>query len=59
MMPLRREADALRDELARGASTRDAAATVAQRTGRRKREVYELARTVRHTIVEHGAGEVR
>ena len=35
--------DALRDELAAGASTRDAAATVARDVGRPKREVYALA----------------
>jgi 16S rRNA (cytidine1402-2'-O)-methyltransferase len=36
----------LRAELASGASRRDAATVVAQRTGRRKREVYELARSI-------------
>jgi 16S rRNA (cytidine1402-2'-O)-methyltransferase len=35
--------DALRDELAGGASTRDAAASVARDVGRPKREVYALA----------------
>ena len=35
--------DALRDELAAGASTRDAAAAVARDVGRPKREVYALA----------------
>jgi 16S rRNA (cytidine1402-2'-O)-methyltransferase len=35
--------DALRDELAAGASTRDAAASVAKSVGRPKREVYALA----------------
>lgn len=34
---------ALRDALARGLSTRDAASTVASASGRRKREVYQLA----------------
>ena len=50
---------ALLDELGRGNSTRDAAAVVAQQTGRRKRDVYDLARTVKRTIVEQDAGEVR
>lgn len=36
----------LREEIAQGASKRDAAATVARHTGRRKREVYEIALTV-------------
>ena len=35
--------EALRDELAAGSSTRDAAATVAKHVGRPKREVYALA----------------
>ncbi len=35
--------DALRDELAAGSSTRDAAAAVAKSVGRPKREVYALA----------------
>jgi 16S rRNA (cytidine1402-2'-O)-methyltransferase len=36
----------LREEIAQGASKRDAAAAVARRTGRRRREVYEIALTV-------------
>lgn len=36
----------LRDDIAQGASKRDAAATVARGTGRRKREVYEIALTI-------------
>ena len=39
-------AEALREQLAHGASTRDAAAAVAQLTGRRKRDVYDLARSI-------------
>ena len=34
---------ALRDELAAGSSTRDAAALVAKQLGRAKREVYTIA----------------
>lgn len=37
---------ALRQELAGGASTRDAASTVAERLGRRRREVYNLAHEI-------------
>ena len=43
----------LRAAIAGGASTRDAAADVATRTGRRKRDVYQLA-----VGLDHGDGKM-